>query len=199
MKLPIKKERIFRALCFKEGLNISELSRETGLAKSYVFKVLKELESEGVVWISGKIYVNYDMLIRKWGEFKRYIFERLNPLILDLLIPDGLRKVLKDYAISGPYAEMLIQGETPGKPLIVYIDEKRFLDLKERLLKIGRAGIGYVRIYPYDKAILQGSWLLKGWKIVSIPQLSADIIALGVYADIGLKLFRRWLDAGKRI
>ena len=199
MKAPIKKERIFRTLCVKEGLTISRLSKETSLAKSYVYRVLKELEKEDAVWISGKIYVNYDVFIRKWGEFKRYIFEKINPVILDLLIPDRLKKLLKDYAISGPYAELLVQGESSGKPLIVYIDEDAFLNIKEKILSIGRPGLGYIRIYPYDKAIFKGSWMLRGWRIVSIPQLSADIIALGTYADLGLKLFKRWLDAGKRV
>jgi len=199
VKAPIKKERIFRVLSLQEGLNISQLSRETRLAKSYVFKVLRELENENVVWISGKIYVNHDLLIRKWGEVKRSIFEKITPLTLNLLIPEKIRNILKNYVISGPFAEMLIQGETSGKPLIVYVDEKDFLHLKEVVLSRYRISTGYIRLYPYDSDIFRNSWMHRGWRIANIPQIAADIIALGTFADIGLELYRRWLDARQRV
>ncbi len=199
MKAPIKKERIFRVLSLKEELNISQLSKETGLAKSYVFKVLRELEDENVVWISRKIYVNHDLLIRKWGEVKRSIFEKISPLTINLLIPDKIRNILKDYVISGPFAEMLIQGESSGKPLIIYVDEKNFLSIKEIALSRYRTGTGYIRLYPYDNDIFRNSWIYRGWRMASYPQIAADIIALGTFADIGLELYKRWLDARQRI
>jgi len=199
VKTPIKKERIFRALSIKEGISISRLAKDTSLAKSYVYKVIKELEREDAVWITEKIYVNHDKFIRKWGQLKKTIFQKTSPLIIDILIPERVRKIIKDYAISGPFAELLIQGESPGRPLIIYIDEKDFIKVKDKLLQLGRTGIGSTWIYPYDPDILKTSWMLKGWKVVSIPQLAADIIALGTYADLGYRLYKRWLSASKRI
>jgi CRP-like cAMP-binding protein len=199
MKIPIKKERIFRILSIQRDLNISKISKATGLAKSYVSKTINEMKSEGIVWGTEKIYVDYIKLLREWGNLKRKIFQFTRPLMVDILIPNRLRDIIKDYAISGPFAEMLIQGESPGRPLIVYITDEEMEKKRNKISSLGIIGKGQVHIYAYDEDILRSKWEVKGWKVVSIPQLCADMMAQGTYADLGMKLFQRWLNAGRRI
>ncbi len=199
MRIPIKKERIFRILALETSLTVSDISRKTGLAKSYVSKTIKELKTKKIVWGTEKLQVNYISLLREWGGFKRDIFNRIEPLALDIFFPDRIKEILREYVVSGPFAEMLIQGESPGRPIIVYITENHFKKMEKELKKIGKIGKGYALFYVYDGDVLKNSLKIKGWNIASMPQVCADIIALGTYADLGIKLFERWLNAGRRI
>jgi hypothetical protein len=65
------------------------------------------------------------------GILKRKVFENMQPLMIDILIPDRLKLIIKNYAISGPFAEMLIQGKSSGKPMIVYISEEEMKKKKK--------------------------------------------------------------------
>jgi DNA-binding Lrp family transcriptional regulator len=199
MKIPMKKERIFRVLSTESNLTVSKISRATGLAKSYVSKTINEMKSDGIVWGTEKIYVDYIKLIREWGNLKREILQHTQPLMVDILIPERLKSVIKDYAISGPFAEMLIQGESSGRPMIVYLTDEEMRKKRSQISGLGVVGKGQVHIYAYDEDILRSRWEIKGWKVVSIPQLCADMMAQGTYADLGMKLFQRWLNAGRRI
>ncbi|MBU3957490.1 MAG: winged helix-turn-helix domain-containing protein [Nanoarchaeota archaeon] len=198
MKIPVKKERIFRILALEENLTVSELSRKTGLAKSYVSKTLTELKKKNIVWGTEELHVNYMDLIREWGDFKRDVFRRIKPLVIDMFFPDKIKQI-KDYVASGPFAEMLIQGESPGRPIIIYLKEKEFAKTEKVLKSFGKTGKGYVFFYAYDGDVFRNGLKIKGWNIASLPQVCADIIALGTYADLGIKLFERWLDAGRRV
>ncbi len=194
--VPVKKERIFRTICLKKEVGIIAIAKETGLAKSYVSRVMKNLREKGIIFSRE---VNYELLLREWGEVKRVILDKLKPMKLDILIPERIKNVLKNYAISGPFAEMLIQGESSGRPLIVYLSETEFEKRKRDLMRVGKIGRGQVWVYVYDEDIFKQTWKLRGWKVVSIPQVSADLVALGTYADLGMKLFKRWLDVSGRI
>ena len=195
----MKKERIFRVLSTESNLTVSKISRSTGLAKSYVSKTINEMKCDGIVWGTEKIYVDYIKLIREWGNLKREILQHTQPLMVDILIPERLKSVIKDYAISGPFAEMLIQGESSGRPMIVYLTDEEMRKKRSQISGLGVVGKGQVHIYAYDEDILRSRWEIKGWKVVSIPQLCADMMAQGTYADLGMKLFQRWLNAGRRI
>jgi DNA-binding transcriptional ArsR family regulator len=199
MKIPMKKERIFRVLSTESNLTVSKISRATGLAKSYVSKTINEMKSGGIVWGTEEIYVDYIKLIREWGNLKRKILQHIQPLMVDILIPERLKSVIKDYAISGPFAEMLIQGESSGRPMMVYLTDEEMRKKRNQISGLGVVGKGQVHIYAYDEDILRSKWEIKGWKVVSIPQLCADMMAQGTYADLGMKLFQRWLNAGRRI
>lgn len=198
MKIALKGERIFRILALETGLTVSAISRKTGLAKSYVSKRITYLKRKNIVWGTGELRVDYMGLIREWGDFKRNIFSKTNPLIIDIFFPEKI-KLVKDYVISGPFAEMLMQGGSPGKPIIVYIKEKEFSRFEKTIRKMGGSGKGYVFFYAYDEDVFRNRLKIKGWEIASLPQVCADIVALGTYADMGIKLFERWLNAGRRI
>ncbi len=192
-------ERIFRALAADKTLTVSAISEQTGLAKSYISRVVTEMKSENIVWGTGKLHVDHEKLIRKWGSVKRGIFQSIKPLMLDVLIPERIKGAIKNYAVSGPFAELLVQGESPGKPVVIYIDEDELAKTKKDIVKLGHTGKGQVWLYTYDTDIFSGAWSTKGWKIVSIPQLCADLMAMGTYSDLGMQLFRRWIDAGRSI
>jgi hypothetical protein len=194
VKIPIKKERIFRALSVERPSSVSELSRATGLAKSYVSRVIRDLAKRGVVW--GQLQTEPELLVREWGSLKRQIFETLKPLRLDVLILDRIKGVFSEYAVSGPFAEFLVQGGSPGRPLILYTTSQELSERRRQVLQLGRVGRGQLWIYTYDPHVFAGSWVLRGWRLASVPQIAADLVALGTYADLGIELLRRWLDAG---
>lgn len=198
MKIAIKKERILRTLVLEDKLTVSEISRKTGLSKSYVSKTVGELESLGCIFNGAKwLHVDNQKLIREWGNFKRTIFNSIKPISVDVFFPEKIKDIIKDYVISGPFAEMLIQGESSGRPMIIYLDENK--TEMNTFKKLGKIGKGSALFYPYDSYIFNNSLKIKGWNIVAIPQVCADMIAMGTYADLGIKLFGRWLDAGRRI
>ncbi len=199
MRIPIKKERIFRLLATGDNLSVSKISQKTSLAKSYISETLKELEKNNVVWGTEIIQVDNIKLMREWGNLKRKIFQYIKPLMIDILIPERIKTVVKDYAISGPFGEMLIQGESPGKPVIVYLTTAEMDKKKNQISILGNTGKGQVWFYVYDQDILSSRWEIRGWNIVSIPQLCADLIGLGTYADLGMSLYKKWLYASKRV
>lgn len=198
MKIPVKKERMFRILALEENLTVSEISRKAGLAKSYVSKTMAELKKKNIIWGTEELHVNYMDLIREWGNFKRDIFNRIKPLAIDIFFPDKIKQI-KEYAVSGPFAEMLVQGESPGRPIIIYLKKKQFSKTEKILRSLGKAGKGYAFFYAYDEDVFRNGLKIKGWNIASLPQVCADMIALGTYADLGIKLFERWLNAGRRV
>ncbi len=175
MKIPVKKERIFRLLMLETGLTVSDIARKTGLAKSYVSKTVKDLKTKKIVWGTEKLQVNYVSLLREWGDFKRDIFRRIEPLVLDIFFPDKIKEILKEYAVSGSFAEMLVQGESPGRPMIVYVGESQFKKSERKLKKLGKPGKGQALFYIYDEDVLKNGLKIKGWNIASLPQVCADI------------------------
>jgi hypothetical protein len=195
MRIPIKKERIFRRLCLDKGLTITSLARSASLPKSYVSKTVEELRAKQAVFGTGKLTIDRKKLLREWGELKRSILASSRPLVADILIPDRVKEALGPYVVSGPFAEMLVQGQTPGKPMIVYSDENGMEDTLDKLSMFATIGKGSVFIYGYDMDIEYGSSMVKGWRIAALPQIAADLIALSTYADIGFELFNRWYDA----
>lgn len=197
MRIPIKKERIFRVLSTNRPSSINELSRKTGLAKSYVSRVVSALAQRGVVW--GQLQAEPELLVREWGGLKRQIFEMLKPLRLDVLIVNRIKRVFSEYVVSGPFAELVVQGGSPGRPVILYTTADEFARKREQILRLGRVGRGQLWVYTYDPHVFLGSWVLRGWRLACVPQIAADLVALGTYADLGMELLRRWLDAGGRV
>lgn len=176
---------------------LTELAEKTELAKSYVLKVIEGLKKQGLVW--GNLETHPELLVREWGVIKRRIWGALKPLRLDVLVVDRIKNCFSRYVISGPFAEMLVQGQSPGRPVILYTTQAEFEQKREQILGLGRIGKGQLWVYVYDEHVFTGSWVLRGWRVASIPQISADMIALGTYSDAGIDLLRRWLRAGGRV
>lgn len=197
--MPIKKERIFRRLCLDEGYSITSLAASASLPKSYVSKTIKDLEAKHIVFGNAKLVPDRRELLREWGALKRRIFAGLRPLTIDILMPDRIREILPSYIASGPFAELLVQGQTPGRPLILYCSETEIEKLLNKALHTATLGRGNVIVYPYDMDIAYGSSIVKGWSIASLPQIAADIIALSTYAEVGFELFDRWRNVSGRL
>ena len=118
---------------------------------------------------------------------------------MDVFFPDRIKELTKEYVVSGPFAEMLIAGESPGKPIIVYLREDELKRIEADTGKLGKTGKGQAFFYSYDEDVFRNSIKIKGWNVANIPQVCADMVALGTYADLGINLFERWLNAGRRI
>jgi hypothetical protein len=191
MRLPIKKERIFRVIIERECFDFKFLKEETNLSKSFISRTLHELMEKNLLIEEFKNYRVIDRvaLLKHWALEKRKIFNSLKFLKLFFFVKTRVREIFKDYVLSGPFAEYLVNGQTQGEEMIIYttsIDEKEILNY---LSKKPNAFL-----FVYDEHIFYNHWKLKGWKLVSIPQLCADLLAHGIYADVALDLFKRWVN-----
>ncbi len=158
---------------------------------------MSEFEEKNIiVKYDGKYkIVDNKMLLREWGLVKRKIFKSIKPLKLFFFLKDKIREIFGEYAISGSFGEYLINGQTQGGEIIIYSTKKEIEKNKEITKYLSKKPNAL--IFVYDEHIFCNSWKFRGWNLVSIPQLCADLIAQGIYADIGFDLFKRWINDNK--
>lgn len=197
MKLPLKKERVFRVTIEEDRFTFQYVRDKTGLSKSYVSKTLTDLAEKNVLLKHNGRYrlLKREPLLKEWVATKKRILETMKPLKLFVFMKERVKKLVEDCVISGTFAEHLVNGQTDGESVLVYATEDKIKDeaVSEHLSKKPN-----VFVYPYDDHITYHSWKTKGWEVVSIPQLCTDLIAQGIYADVGWDLFQRWLNADRR-
>jgi len=185
----MKKERILRVLGIKRVISFKDLVRESNVSKSYLSEVLKVLRERGLILMEENIKV-IDLIefLRFWGEEKRKILKRVNSFLTDTLFINDFLSVLsnKDYVLSGQFVENLITKQSSGISLWVYVfDESTYLDL---IKSFGKKRSGRIRVMLYDDHIKYGSSFLQGYRIVALEQLTADLIAEGIFTDIKVLL-----------
>ncbi len=190
----MKWERIFRFIFTKESFNITEVSRNTGLSKSYVSEIIKELKERELVWGIRNLYYDPIGVLRFWGVKKRKLLRKVELARFYFPFPSKIKDMLKDYAISGDFGAFLLSGETPGISGIVYLKK-----WKEGYNKFKRPRGNFLVLVGYDEDIFRYTTLIKGFRVVFIPQLAADLMMEGIYGDVGIDLLKRWLDAGRKI
>jgi len=83
--------------------------------------------------------INSEMLLREWALVKRRMFNSLKPVKLFFFMKSKIREIFSNYAISGAFAEYLINGQTMGEEAIVYVPEikkdiSRYLSIKPNTL-----------------------------------------------------------------
>ena len=190
MKPPVKKERVFRVIIGEECFDFSFVRERTNLSKAFVSKILAELCEKNLIAKEGEGFrvVSRELLLREWASVRREVFRSLKPLKLFFFMKAKIRELFEDYAISGPFAESLVNGQTSGEEVLVYTT--KLPKVEEYLSKKPNTFV-----FLHDEHILHGSWKLRGWNLVSIPQLCADLLAQGIYADVALDMFRRWTRA----
>jgi len=181
----MKKERVYRVLGIKKETTFNELVKDSEVSKSYVSMIIKKLKENNLVLTNNKIKI-IDLIefIRFWGMEKRNILKRANFFLTDTLFFEDFLSTLsnKDYVLSGQFVENLITKQSPGNSLWVYIfDENTFLELMGEFKK---KRTGRIKIILYDEHIKYGSFVLQGYRVVSLEQLCADLIAEGIFTDI---------------
>ena len=198
MRIPVKKERVFRAIILRENFGFKEILKETELSKSFVSKILSELEEENLILSTGEKFKVLDKieLVKAWASLKRKILFSLKPFKIFMFVKSKIKE-LKNYAISGSFAESLINHQTRGEEMVVYVPKEK-LEEVVRIMGNYKSKNPNIFIYGYDGHLFKYSWKLRGWSLVSIPELCADLIALAIHADVGLELFKRWLSQSKR-
>ena len=93
--------------------------------------------------------------------------------MIDILIPDRLKLVIKNYAISGLFAEMLIQGESSGKPMIVYISKE---GKKEKVI--------FTSLDQSEKVLLMFMFMMKTFFATNRKLKDGKLLAFLSYALI---------------
>jgi hypothetical protein len=190
MKPPVKKERVFRVIAEQDVFDFKFLAEQTGLSKGFLSKVLAQLCDKNLVVREGERFrvPNKEYLLREWALTRRKVFRSLRPLKLFFFVKTRIRELFEDYVISGPFAESLINGQTSGEEVLVYTTKLPKVD--EYLSKRPNTFV-----FIHDEHVFYHSWKIRGWNLVSIPQLCADLLAQGIYADVALEMFRRWMAA----
>jgi len=166
------------------------VKERTDLSKAFLSKILAELCDKNLVAKEGERFrvVSKELLLREWASVRREVLRSLRPLKLFFFLKTRIRELFENYAISGPFAESLVNGQTSGEEVLVYTT--KLPKVEEYLSKKPNTFV-----FLHDEHILHNSWKLRGWNLVSIPQLCADLLAQGIYADVALDMFRRWASA----
>jgi len=199
----ILKERVFRLFLNRidEWISFKDIFIETGLKKPYISRILKSLLLEGLLIRDGDRFhvVDYKGIFRKWIEIR----DKIDLLKYFYVYPQvyKINRILEDngveYAVTGLFAENIIHGYTPISGVEIYLDSSIFLDIVEMLGEKGLLksfGKGNLILIPYDKHVFYGKFFLRGWWIVSFPQLALDLVLSKKYGDIGYKLLEEWLE-----
>ena len=183
----------------KETFGFKEIQKETELSKSFVSKTLSELEEKNIILNVGEKFKILDKieLAKEWASLKRKILFSLKPFKIFMFVKSKIKK-FKVYAISGSFAENLINGQTRGEEIVAYIPKEDIKNIIDSVYSYKSVSPN-VFIYPYDNHIFKYSWRFRGWSLVSIPELCVDLIALAIHADVGFELFKRWLSQSKKV
>ena len=178
-KLPrgTKNDRIYRILlCNPEGtLTKYRIARLSGAQQIQVSLLLHRLEEDHLV--KGTRVTDYNGLMRRWSSIRiRYRSQSyMLPRILKVL-----RKSDMEYALTTYQAESIVNGYLFPSRIEFYVCPDDLNDWHKMLVKEGAlVGGGNVKLRSYDKDVLHNNFAVKGYRIVTIPQLIADLLREG--------------------
>lgn len=173
----IAKEKIIRTLLndfLKENSHVTKyrLAKLSSCSYSTFDRILKQLQDEQ--FVKDTRVTNFLGLLMKWVE-SYYIFpKKLEYLVKD---PINLLKNSKlDYALTTYYAENKVQKYLFVSRFDFWInpeDQSKWHDLIRS--NDGLVGKGNTRIFVKDKHSLYNSTVIDETRIVSLPQLVADL------------------------
>jgi hypothetical protein len=154
-----------------QGLSKYRISKKSEASFSWVHNYLHKLENKGLI-LKTKV-VNYKGLIDFWKNI------HIQPVKHDFLIknPDELLKNTDlDYALTTYLGENLIQKYLFPTRYDIYIKNNDLNYWKEKLSSVGLVGKGNFRILVDDDHVLYNTQVIKGLRVVSIPQLILDLL-----------------------
>jgi hypothetical protein len=169
-----KRERVFRVIAEQDVFDFKLLAEQTGLSKGFLSKVLVQLCDKNLVVREGERFrvLNKEYLLREWALTTREVFRSLRPPKLFFFVKTRIRELFEDYVISGPFAESLVNGQTSGEGVLVYTTKLPKVD--EYLSKRPNTFV-----FIHDEHVFYHSWKIRGWNLVSILRLCADLLAQG--------------------
>ena len=182
--LAVARERVYRVLAVRGEVSVSEIAREAGVSRRYVYRILGELSSRGIVALHpGKaVLVDRKALVLTWGFMKRPILRKYSVVayfypreICDIVLFSGtaalwiLGRVLYPtmgtmYVHPEKTGELMEKRNPKGYPLRIIIDE---------------------HIFKYKPVKIRGNF-----KLPFPEQFAADAIAEGLYGTEALEYIR---------
>jgi hypothetical protein len=185
-----KVDNIYRVLLTREKGELSwySVAKYADVSYGWAYRILKGLEEEGI--IKGHKVKKPRRLFEKWAkrpDTRKY---------REYHIQDPLRvfKGFKfDYALTGHFAENLINGYLFPRFYDIYIQQTDALSGHRNLVKNGYVGKGNVRILLTEDHVFFERRTVDGWPMISIQQLIVDLIREGAEcveaADILIQRF----------
>jgi hypothetical protein len=168
-----KRERILRILLNNPdgSLSLYRIAKEADCSHVWVIEFLRNLELKELVKntkvtdIEGLF--SYWLQINPRPSFREYHVQ--NPL-------EMLNKTTLNYALTTYYAESLTQNYLFPSRVDIYIEERDLQAWHKLLTMSGLVGKGNFRLLMDDHHVFYSSRKIRGYTIVSMPQLIFDLL-----------------------
>jgi hypothetical protein len=178
-----KAGRLIRTLCdFAPPYGVVDLANATGLAQSYVSRVLDELNDEALIDRpprSDVLSVNVPALIRRWATTYDVL---KNNARMSLLAPTGPQIALSAfqesqsrYAVTGSFAAYRVSPIAVPSLLMVYVDEPEAFAKTVEWLPTSQ-GANVMLLKPFDSVVWENTTTEKDLVYVAMSQAVADCL-----------------------
>lgn len=170
------RERIIRVLLNHPDGRFSryQVSKLAGSSYPWVHELLGKLASQRLV--KGTQVLDYAGLLDYWRRV------RLEPARREYLFQEPialLREAGLPYALTTYHAENLVQHYLFPSRTDIYVKEEDAQRWDAALTEEGLVGQGNVRLLVADEYVFYGSFERQGVRVVSLPQLIADLLDEG--------------------
>ena len=193
-------DRIFRILMSNPDgtLTAYKISKLAGAHQYQVSLILRHLEDSKLVRRTS--VTNYEGLLSKWARLGIKSQSQSYMLTNEMQI---LRNTKLPYALTTYRAESLVNRYLFPTRTDLYISSKDVTAWHNLFVeKYALVGGGNVRVRWYDDGVFYNSFMLEGYRIVSIPQLMVDLIREGGVAvqaeEMMLKVYDQLLLLNKQ-
>ncbi|NJE00441.1 winged helix-turn-helix domain-containing protein [Thermococcus sp. JdF3] len=179
MRAPILKEKILRELAVRGDTSVRELLARFKVNRPYLYRVLRSLESDGVIVLEmGKVRVlDKRALLYVWGAEKRKIFRVIKGVTFRVR-----PREVRDFVVFSGTSALWVLGKVMEPSFgTAYIRVEHF----EKLKQIGLKREGYpIRFYSYDEGVFNYTVNIRGYRLPVIEQVIADALGEGVYTRV---------------
>jgi hypothetical protein len=167
-----KRERIIRVLLNDPDGSLTKyrIAKNSGTSTSWTIEYLRSLEGRGLIRKTNVI--DFEGLINEWLKISK------KPRYFDFFINDPksfLKDVKKEYALTTYFADTFTNSILFPSRADVYIKEVDFEEWKDLLLENGLIGKGNFRLLLGDEHVFYNKFKVRGFWIVSKPQLMFDL------------------------
>ena len=188
MLIPETMDSVIRVLLNSDRLTLKDIARETGTTKAACSKIIKRLHSTGYVSKRPIKALNKTRLLKAWA-YSKSIKELKSVEFIAAERAQYNSKKIATIADANQleYAFTLFTAAEIITPLVSAVETHAYIlvaDIKKwtELLKknnIYQSKKGNIIFYPVKKSYFFGSEKIRDLKIISTPQLYADLFSVG--------------------
>ena len=189
MREKVKARILSVLLTEKQPLSKYKVGKLAGASFGWTHEFLAKLEQQGLVRktkvVSPEKLIEYWLSFSKKAKYREYMLQK--PM-------DILKGATPEYVITTYYAENLVQKHLFLSRLDIYVHEKDMEAWHAKAMSKGLYGKGNVRLLISSGQMFRGQ-KVKGYSIVSLPQLIVDLKMEGGPAEEAAELLLKRLKA----